>query len=174
MKAVLLFTALVIGVVGVISIGARRAWAHGGAAVAVTPTAAMPGSSITITVEGYEASTPASVTLEGVNGSTPIGTFTTDANGSGSLTATLPASLKAGTYSVKAVGGDDNESAELSVTVAANATSTGATAQTGGAVTYKQPTAQWVGIAVAAGIVALFGFALVLRRDNGSAAPRRR
>ncbi len=143
-----------------------QAFAHEGAAVAVDPTAAAPGATITVTVEGYEPDTLVSVTLEGVNGSVALGSLTTDADGAGTFAVTLAGDLSPGTYSVRAAGADDDESTDLSVTAPSGTTDeTGSTDVGGGGLTYKQPTAQWVGIAIAAAIVGLAGFALVLRRD---------
>ncbi len=160
-----------------------RVAAHGGASVAVSPTTAAPGDQIQVDVKGYENSILVSITLEGVSGSIPLGTVTTDASGDAMTSVTIPANVKPGSYGVKAVGGDDNEAADLSIRAPA-VTNTSATTGSstmsdngaapsgqaqgaaGGNLTYKQPTAQWVGIAVAALVVALAGFALVLRRER--------
>jgi hypothetical protein len=157
--------------------------AHAGASVALTPTAAAPGDQLQVKIEGYEDNTLVSITLEGVSGSIPLGTVTTDASGAATTSVMIPDGVNPGSYSVKAVGADDNEAADLSIKAAA-VTNTSATtgsstmsdngaappgqsqSATGGNFTYKQPTAQWVGIAIAAFIVALAGFALVLRRER--------
>jgi hypothetical protein len=160
-----------------------RIAAHGGASVALTPTAAAPGDQIQVKIEGYENSIPVSITLEGISGSIPLGTATTDASGAATTSVMIPANVKPGSYSVKAVGADDNEMADLSIkapAVANTSATTGSSTMSdngsapagqaqdavGGNFTYKQPTAQWVGIAVAAFVVALVGFALVLRRER--------
>ncbi len=144
-----------------------EALAHGGASVAVAPTSVAAGASITVKIVGYQPNTLVSVTLEGVGGSIALGSLTTDAAGAGTLVVTTPADLKAGGYSVKAVGGDDSETTDLSVTSGGTLGQTGSANQMtgGGGLTYKQPTAQWVGIAVAAAIVGLAGFALVLKKE---------
>lgn len=136
------------------------ALAHGGAEVAVAPTSAGPNDSVDITIEGYEPDTLVSITLEGVNGSIPLGTATTDADGAVSVTLTLPADIEPGTYSLKAAGGDDNESTDLSVTGGSEAGGQGGES----GFTYKQPTAQWVGLAIGIVVVGLFGFAIVPRK----------
>jgi methionine-rich copper-binding protein CopC len=145
------------------------AFAHGGAEVSVSPAAASPGGEVDVHVEGYGPETTVSVTLEGVRGSVLAGTVTTDSEGDATLTVTLPADLQPGSYSLKAAGGDDSETTDLSVTATAQGgqTPTGASSPAPGeqSFTYRQPTAQWVGIAVAAMVVALAGFALVLRRE---------
>jgi hypothetical protein len=159
-----------------------RAAAHGGASVAVSPTAAAPGDQIQVDVKGYENTILVSITLEGVSGSIPLGTVTTDASGDAMTSVMIPDGVKPGSYSVKAVGGDDNETAELAIKSSAvthtSATTGSSTIDNGAApggpaqsaagenFAYTQPTAQWVGIAVAAFVVALAGFALVLRRER--------
>jgi len=155
--------------------------AHAGASVALTPTAAAPGDQLQVKIEGYENSTLVSITLEGISGSTPLGTVTTDASGAATTSVMIPDGVQPGSYTVKAVGADDNETADLSIKAAA-VTNTSATTGSstmsdtgaapagqgavGGNFTYKQPIAQWVGIAIAAFVVALAGFALVLRRER--------
>jgi hypothetical protein len=157
-----------------------RVAAHAGASVALTPTAAVPGDQLQVKIEGYQDATLVSITLEGISGSIPLGTITTDASGAATTSVMIPDGVKPGSYTVKAVGGDDNETADLSIKAAAvtntSATTGSSTMSDNGAApsgqravdgnfTYKQPTAQWVGIAVAAFVVALAGFALVLRRE---------
>lgn len=160
----LLVAAIAVAALATMSV-AGLAFAHGGAEVSVSPTAASPGGEVDVHVEGYEPDTTINVTLEGVHGSVPAGTVTTDSEGAAELTVTLPADLEPGSYSVKAAGGDDSEATDLSVTAPEGGAGASSTAGGGGSFTYKQPTAQWVGIAVAAGVVALVGFALVLRRE---------
>lgn len=148
---------------------AGPAAAHGGATVAVTPVQAAPGDKVQVDLKGYSPTTLVSITLEGVTGSLPLTTVTTDANGDAMTTAVIPAGANAGSYSVRAAGGDDDSRTDFRINAAAAASGAAGSAMaapTGsGGLTYKQPTAQWVGIAVVAVVVALFGFALVLRRE---------
>lgn len=164
---------------------AAPASAHGGASVAVMPTAAAAGDQVQVKIEGYEDTTLVTITLEGMSGTVALGTVTTDTGGAATTTVMIPDGTKPGSYSVKAVGGDDNATADLAIkssavtntsaTIgsAASAGSAGsstmsgnaASSAEGGGLTYKQPTAQWVGIAIAALAAALAGFALVLRRE---------
>ncbi len=145
----------------------RGVAAHGGAEVAAEPTVVEAGATITVSADGFEPDTLVSVTLEGVSGSTALGTLTTDAEGAGKLVATVPADVAAGEYSIRAVGGDENEMTDLSVTAPSTGGEEGSDnhADEEAGLTYDQPTAQWVGIALAAAIMGLAGFALVLRRD---------
>lgn len=95
--------------------------AHGGAEITVTPTQAGPGDNITISGEGFESGSDVAVTLESVTGVYQLATLAVADDGTFMGDATLP-DVQAGSYQIKAAGGDD--STQLDFTVGAAATPT--------------------------------------------------
>lgn len=98
---------------------AGLALAHGGATIVVEPAVAPAGGQITVTGSEMEPGEEWSLTLEGVAGSTPLGQTSVTGEGEDggfTITLTLPADIKPGSYIVQAVT-PEGESASAEVTI---------------------------------------------------------
>jgi len=153
--------ALTISVVAAaLAIGGGLIFAHGGAEVQVEPDQARPGDTITLTGSGFEARTPIIVSLESAAGVTQLGTTTTDDQGMFTLKTAVPGAAAAGSYTIKAVGGDENLTTDFTVTAPAGGTVGGITSPVTN-VARQRTTADDVVIGVIFGGLALIGLILV-------------
>jgi hypothetical protein len=137
---------------GLLILSAPVTFAHGGDGLTVTPATAMPGDKVKLHGEAIAAPLgDVDVDLVAASGTeTHLGDFKADTTGDFDAEVTLPATLAAGMYQVKAIG-SKTLTADLTVT-AANST-TGATATTAGTTLTLEPRP----LLETLGLVALFG-----------------
>ncbi len=146
-------------------------FAHG-AAVQVTPSQAAAGATITITGTGFIAGDQVTITLESALAQTNLGTATADQNESWTLMATVPDSVTAGSYMVRATnaaaGGDDDTTGDLTLTAASVAQTSQSTDQSAAqpaaqpVIVHERTTAEDVIVGVTFGGLAIMGLILIL------------
>jgi hypothetical protein len=84
--------------------------------IAATPATVAPGGAITIEGASFPFGTSVGIFLDVVGG-TPLGTASARPNGGFSISATIPASTKAGTHKLIAVGSNNKALAQTTITV---------------------------------------------------------
>jgi hypothetical protein len=138
--------------VGMFTLGAPVASAHGGEGLTVTPSTAMPGDMVKVHAEAI-AQPNGDVDLHLVSTSgteTDLGDFKADDTGDMDADVTLPTTLAPGAYQLKALG-TTTLTTDLTIT-AASGGSTATTTTTGTTITF---TPRPLGETIA--LVALFG-----------------
>lgn len=101
-------------VVVLLWVWATPASAHG-AAVTVEPAQARAGDHIKVAGEDFEPNSTVAIRLEGIRATIDLGEVTADADGSFTADLTLPLDAIAGTYQLKAEGGDDSVTVDFSI-----------------------------------------------------------
>ena len=84
--------------------------------IAATPATVAPGGAITVEGAGFLSRAEVRIFLDVASG-TPLATASAKPNGQFNVTATIPASTKAGTHRLIAVGSDNKELAHTTITV---------------------------------------------------------
>lgn len=160
-------------VVAILSLSiAGVALAHG-ESVTVQPTTAKPGDTVTVKGEDLGSSRSVEIKLTGTGVDVMLGSAQTDDAGAFAGKYTLPADLRAGQYMIGTKGEDgDDVTADLAVTAAAAATTTGdgQMATTATSVAFQpreRPFEQILALVVVFGV--LSGLGLFLARFGGGA-----
>jgi hypothetical protein len=159
----------VLMVVGMFTLGAPVASAHGGEGLTVTPSTAMPGDKVKLHGEAVaEPNGDVDVHLVSASGvETDLGDFKADDTGDFDAEVTLPTTLAPGTYQCKAMG-TATLTADLTVTAASSSAATTA-ATTGTTVTFTpRPLGETIGLVALFGVLAAAGLFLArtIRRPS--------
>lgn len=155
--------------VGLFTLGAPVASAHGGEGLTVTPSTAMPGDKLTLHGEAVaQPNGDVDVHLVSASGvETDLGMFKADDTGDFDADVTLPTTLAPGAYQVKALG-TTTLTADLTVTAASGGAS--ATAATSGTtITFTpRPLGETIGLVALFGVLAGAGLFLarMIRRPS--------
>ncbi len=160
-RGVLLGTAVLAALGGVIVIMAGTAAAHGNPEISVEPNPADFGAEVTVEGEGFEEEDEVSLVLEGVLGERPLGSVTTDSEGVFSLTVTLPSAASPGSYRIRAAGSDDVAVVDVRIREAEGGTAPPAAHETSVDFHGIGATAEVVGFAALGAVLALAGAALL-------------
>ncbi len=136
--------------------------AHGNPEISVDRVAAAPGESLHVTGEEFEEDLELHLELIGVGGTTELADVTTDDSGAFSVTATIPADVRPGTYRIVAQGPD--ESASVDFEVLAGPAAAPPLSETATAVEGETSDTVTAALAFAIGGVAMLGAVLAWRR----------
>jgi hypothetical protein len=154
--------------VGLFTLGAPVASAHGGEGLTVTPNTAMPGDMVKVHAEAV-AQPNGDVDLHLVSTSgteTDLGSFKADDTGDMDADVTLPTTLAPGAYQLKALG-TTTLTADLTITAASSGGSSAAT--TGTTITFTpRPLPETIGLVALFGVLAGAGLFLarMIRRPS--------
>jgi hypothetical protein len=146
--------------VGLFTLSAPSVSAHGGEGLTVTPATAMPGDKVKLHGEAIaQPNGDVDVHLVSTSGAeTDLGSFKADDTGDFDAEITLPATLAAGAYQVKALG-TTTLTADLTITAASGSGSTAA--PTGTTLTLApRPLPETVGLVALFGVLAGAGLFL--------------
>ena len=154
--------------VGLFTLGAPVASAHGGEGLTVTPSTAMPGDKVKLHGEAVaQPNGDVDVHLVSASGvETDLGDFKADDTGDFDAEVTIPTTLAPGAYQVKALG-TTTLTADLTVTAASGGESTAAT--TGTTITFTpRPLPETIGLVALFGVLAGAGLFLArtIRRPS--------
>lgn len=149
---------------------------HGNPVVDVTPKPVAVGNAIAIEGKGFEESDQVSLTLEGPSGEIALGTAVADVRGNFREQMTLPASVAAGSYRLRARGRDVTAIVDFTVVAAPGEPQTAAGHE--GSVRFHRlgPSAEIVALGAALAVIALAGLIVLVwpERVPGSVEGRTR
>jgi hypothetical protein len=155
--------------VGLFTLGAPAASAHGGEGLTVTPSTAMPGDMVKVHAEAVaQPNGDVDIHLVSTSGvETDLGSFTADDTGDMDADVTLPTTLAPGVYQMKALG-TTTLTTDLTITAASGGASA-TTATTGTTITFTpRPLPETIGLVALFGVLAGAGLFLArtIRRPS--------
>ena len=158
--------------IGLFTLGAPVASAHGGEGLTVTPSTAMPGDTVKVHAEAV-AQPNGDVDLHLVSTSgieTDLGSFKADDTGDMDADVKLPTTLAPGAYQLKALG-STTLSTDLTITAASSGSA--ATTPTGTTITFTpRPLGETIALVALFGVLAGAGLFLArsIRRPSTQAS----
>jgi hypothetical protein len=155
--------------IGLFTLGAPVASAHGGEGLTVTPNSAMPGDTVKVHAEAVaQPNGDVDIHLVSTSGvETDLGSFKADDTGDLDADVTLPTTLEPGAYQLKALG-TTTMTTDLTITAASGGTSA-TTAPTGTTITFTpRPLPETIGLVALFGVLAGLGLFLArtIRRPS--------